>query len=693
MQTSLPLEKIYMPKNILITGSKGQLGQELQTLVEKQEHNLSAANFYFTDRDSLDITNKATVKIFIESNVIDTIINCAAYTAVDDAERNKALANSVNRDAVKILAELSLEKAIQLIHLSTDYVFDSNKHTPFNEEDEANPQGVYAKSKLAGEDEIRHINPANAIIIRTSWVYSSFGSNFVHTMLKLGPNKKELNVVCDQMGTPTYARDLAKAILTILDQDPTNNTSSTVALYNYSNEGSCSWYDFAQAIFELTNIKCKVNPISTEEYPTPAKRPYYSILNKEKIKKTFDLQIPYWRDSLKECLKVMDIEIGRRYNIGIIGSGFIASGLAKLLTQHEDYNISGILTRSDVSKRSDFTQNTLLTNSLDDLIESSDLIVECSGDAIYATETIDRILKASIPVVTMNSEFHITTGSYFVDKGVITEAEGDQPGVQAILHEEAVEMGFKPLVYANIKGFLNENPTREEMTYWGNRSNLSLEMVTSFTDGTKVEIEQVLVANGLGAGLIQEGLVKLSDDDMLHGGTILADKAKELGYPVSDYLLSAKLPAGVFLIVEHDEDQQDSLRYYKLGEGPYYVLERTYHLCHLEIIKTIKRVLHGGGVLLNNSKNPKFSVAAIAKRDLKPGEKIQKGIGSFDVRGTAINIANDLSHVPIGLLANATMKKEVKEGDRVSFDDIEIPESLALDIWKKIIKKSQPATN
>ena len=672
-----------MPKNILITGANGQVGQELQILVEKQEHDLQDANFYFTDRDFLDITHKDELEKFIVTNAINTIINCAAYTAVDNAEKNEALANSVNRDAVRILAELSLEKSIQLIHLSTDYVFDSNQHTPFKEDDETNPQSVYARSKLAGEDEIKRINPANAIIIRTSWIYSSFGSNFVYTMLKLGQDKKELNVVCDQMGTPTYAKDLAKTILTILSK---KHQSDTVSTYNYSNEGSCSWYDFAQAIFELTNIKCKVNPISTEEYPTPAKRPYYSVLNKEKIKKDFDLEIPYWRDSLKECLEIMDIDIDKTHKIGIIGSGFIASGLAKLLTQHKDYKIAGILTRSDVHKRNDFAQHDLLTNSLDDLIGNSDLIVECSGDAIYATESIDRILKASIPVVTMNSEFHVTTGSYFVDKGLVTEAEGDQPGVQAILHEEAVEMGFKPLVYANIKGFLNENPTIEDMTYWGNKSNLSLEMVTSFTDGTKVEIEQVLVANGLGAGLIQEGLVKLASDDMLEGGSVLADKAKELGYPVSDYLLSAKLPAGVFLIVEHDEDQQDSLRYYKLGEGPYYVLERTYHLCHLEIIKTIKRVLNGGGVLLNNSQKPKFSVAAIAKRDLKVGEQIKKGIGSFDVRGTAIELKNAPSHVPIGLLANATIIKEVKEGDKVSFDDIEIPASLALEVWKKIIE-------
>ena len=228
----------------------------------------------------LDKQNKDELEKFIKINTIDTIINCAAYTAVDDAEKNEALANSVNRDAVKILAELALENSIQLIHLSTDYVFDSNKHTPFNEDDETNPQSVYAKSKLAGENEIRRINPANAIIIRTSWVYSSFGSNFVQTMLKLGKNKKELNVVCDQIGTPTYAGDLAEVIIHIIIQK-----SKNYGTYHYSNEGIASWYDFAKAIFDFSNIKIKVNPIKAEAYPTPAKRPEYSVMDKSKIKK------------------------------------------------------------------------------------------------------------------------------------------------------------------------------------------------------------------------------------------------------------------------------------------------------------------------------------------------------------------------------------------------------------------------
>jgi len=682
----LVMERSYMSKNILITGANGQLGREFQALVSNQAYRADTVHFYFVDKDILDITDKIAILNFIEENTIDTIVNCAAYTAVDEAENQEQMAYKVNQEAVKYLAEISLEKGIRLIHISTDYVFDGTSHTPLCEDDKTNPQGIYALSKRAGEEEILNINPKAAMIIRTSWTYSSYGNNFVYTMLKLGKTKESLNVVCDQIGTPTYARDLARTILTILEEEA--DFSKDVTIYHYSNEGNCSWYDFAQAIFEIANVDCKVNPIGTDAYPTPAKRPSYSVLNKEKIKNAHQLKIPYWRDSLKSCLSLMDIRDVKQHKIGIIGSGFIASGLAKLLIQHPHYILSKVLTRSDIAKRNDFIKNDILTNTLEELIDTCDLIVECSGDAIYATETIDRILKADIPVVTMNSEFHVTTGSYFTDKGLVTEAEGDQPGVEAILHEEALAMGFRPLAYVNIKGFLNENPSKEDMEYWGKKSNLSLEMVTSFTDGTKVQIEQVLIANGLGAGIIQEGLIKLEDDDMLHGGSILADKAKRLGYPVSDYVLSAKLPAGVFLVVEHDEEQVDSLRYYKLGEGPYYVLERTYHLCHLEIIKTIKRVLSGGGVLLNNGQNPKFSVAAIAKHDLMAGDSIEKGIGSFDVRGESVHIAKHPRHIPIGLLAGARFVKDVKMGDIVTFNDVELPQSLALDVWKKIIEKA-----
>lgn len=671
--------------NILITGANGQIGSELRELVNAGALKLNPTQFHFTNTNILDITNKSAIEQFVDEKNIDIIINCAAYTAVDKAQSEPDLTYAVNHIAVKYLAEVSKERSIQLIHISTDYIFDGEQHTPYKEEDIPNPQGVYSRSKWLAEEEIKRIAPPSALIIRTAWVYSQYGHNFVQTMLNLAKEQSAISVVYDQIGTPTYGQDIAKALLHIIDYQAEHPESkkSSVEIYHYSNEGACSWYDYAQAIFDITKSQCRVEPIDTQSYPTAAKRPAYSLLNKEKIKRDFALEIPFWRDRLKSYLQKQKKQLPR---ISVIGSGFIAKGLINLLRTHFDYKLSYILTRTDISKREDFPLAEYLTNDLEDLIENSELIVECSGDAIYATDTISQILKAKIPVVTMNSEFHITTGSYFVNKGLVTEAEGDQPGVLAILHEEAVAMGFKPVLYANIKGFLNHNPTREDMEYWGAKSNLSLDMVTSFTDGTKVQIEQVLVANGFGADLIQEGLVRLENDDMLEGGTILVEKAKEKGRgAVSDYLLSSKLPAGVFLLAEHDKVQEAALKYYKLGDGPYYVLERTYHICHLEIVKTINRLLSGGGVLLDNSADPKYSVAALAKRDLKAGEKIAKGIGSFAVRGSSVEIDRHRSHVPIGLMANVTLKRDIKEGDIVEFDDIEIEESLALDIWREMM--------
>jgi len=288
-----------MSKNILVTGANGQLGQDIRVLVKNNEHTLKNVDFFFTDRDSLDITNQKELTAFVANNSITTIINCAAYTAVDKAEDDIEMANRVNRDAIENLANISKDKNLQLIHISTDYVFDGKSHVPIDENTDTNPQGVYANSKLAGENLLRAINPKGAMIIRTSWVYSSFGSNFVHTMLRLGKERDTLSVVADQIGTPTYAKDLARTILTILSNPMGQND---VEIYHYSNEGVASWYDFAKAIFEMAEIQCDVTPIPSKEYPTPAKRPYYSVLNKEKISKAYGLKIPYWRDSLKECI-------------------------------------------------------------------------------------------------------------------------------------------------------------------------------------------------------------------------------------------------------------------------------------------------------------------------------------------------------------------------------------------------------
>ena len=302
MLISLYMEKSCMT-NILVTGSRGQLGSELQYIVEKQLVDTTDMNFFFMDKASLDVTNHKLVRKFAVSNDINIIINCAAYTAVDKAEENLELADELNREAVKQLAKIAQDYDMGLIHISTDYVYDGTSYRPYTEDDPSNPQGIYSKTKLAGEHEIKQINPRNTIIIRTSWVYSSFGNNFVKTMLKLCKERDELDLISDQVGTPTYARDLAKAILHIIKYP--KKQLNNIEIYHFSNEGGCSWYDFAKTIFELSNIECKVNPIDTEEYPTPAKRPYYSLLSKSKIKNDYNMTIPYWRDSLKECLGII----------------------------------------------------------------------------------------------------------------------------------------------------------------------------------------------------------------------------------------------------------------------------------------------------------------------------------------------------------------------------------------------------
>ena len=279
--------------NILVTGANGQVGSEIRELSSNYSY-----NFFFTDRETLDITNEEALKNFIQTNNINAIINCAAYTAVDKAESDEQTADLVNRKAVKKLSKISLENNIKLIHISTDYVFDGKAYKPYCEEYQTNPQSVYGKTKLLGENEMIKINPHNSIIIRTSWVYSYYGANFVKTMLRLGREKESLGVIFDQVGTPTYAKDLAKVILDVLPKIDTQK----VEIYNYSNEGVLSWYDFAKEIMKMAKLPCQINPIETHQYPTPAKRPHYSLLNKSKIKKEFNIIIPYWKDGLDDCI-------------------------------------------------------------------------------------------------------------------------------------------------------------------------------------------------------------------------------------------------------------------------------------------------------------------------------------------------------------------------------------------------------
>ncbi len=280
--------------NILVTGSMGQLGSEIKELASKYSY-----NFFFTDRNNIDITSKDDIRKFCQTNSINVIINCAAYTAVDKAQSDIQNADLVNRKAVKKLSIIAKELNIKLIHISTDYVFDGKNFKPYVEEFQTNPQSIYGKTKLDGENELININPLNSIIIRTSWVYSYYGNNFVKTMLRLGKEKEELGVIFDQVGTPTYAKDLAITILDIIPQID----NEKVEIYNYSNEGVLSWYDFAKEIMKMAKLNCKINPIETYQYPTPAKRPHFSLLNKSKIKSKFNLEIPYWKDGLDDCLK------------------------------------------------------------------------------------------------------------------------------------------------------------------------------------------------------------------------------------------------------------------------------------------------------------------------------------------------------------------------------------------------------
>lgn len=278
--------------NILITGCNGQLGNEIQLLQKTHATHI----YYNTDVAELDITDKEAITKFIHENSIDGIINCAAYTAVDKAETDKELCSKLNTLAPAYLAEAIEQRNGWFIHVSTDYVFDGTSYIPYKEDDQTSPNSVYGDTKLAGEIAAATCCK-NTIIIRTAWLYSEFGKNFVKTMISLGESRDTLGVVFDQIGTPTYAYDLAKAIMTIVEK------GIIPGIYHFSNEGAISWYDFTKAIHRIKGITtCNVKPIHTSEYPAPAPRPYFSVLDKTKIKNTYGIEIPYWEDSLKVCI-------------------------------------------------------------------------------------------------------------------------------------------------------------------------------------------------------------------------------------------------------------------------------------------------------------------------------------------------------------------------------------------------------
>lgn len=280
---------------ILITGSHGQLGNEMQLAASR----FPDFNYLYTDIGELDICDKNALDAFVKAHQVNTIVNCAAYTAVDKAEDDEALCYKINTDAVRNIGEVAGENELKVVHISTDYVFDGTNYMPYTEDQQVCPSSVYGKSKLAGENALFE-SCDQVVIIRTAWLYSSFGNNFVKTMMKLGIERDSLNVIFDQIGTPTYAADLANTILKVVSHVP-----FVPGIYHFSDEGVCSWYDFTKAIHRIAGITCNVHPIETKDYPARTPRPHYSVLNKSKIKSTYGIEIPHWEESLLKCIKIL----------------------------------------------------------------------------------------------------------------------------------------------------------------------------------------------------------------------------------------------------------------------------------------------------------------------------------------------------------------------------------------------------
>ncbi len=287
---------------ILVTGANGQLGKTFNYLVD---HNKSDNRFVFATREQLDLTDFQNVRSFIEKNQFDVIINCAAYTAVDKSEVEKEQANLVNHLSVNNIAEIARDNCIKLIQISTDYVFDGLKLKPYNETDDTSPINVYGKTKLDGENAILSIMVFDALIIRTSWLYSKYGNNFLDTILKLMKTKEKLNIVSNQIGSPTYANDIAIAILKIIESKKFSEASQISEVFHYSNDGECSWYDFAKEIANISDTKCIITSIDSKDYPQEALRPKHVLLDNNKIRNSFDLDIIYWKDSLNKCIQAL----------------------------------------------------------------------------------------------------------------------------------------------------------------------------------------------------------------------------------------------------------------------------------------------------------------------------------------------------------------------------------------------------
>lgn len=382
--------------------------------------------------------------------------------------------------------------------------------------------------------------------------------------------------------------------------------------------------------------------------------------------------------------------------IGIAGTGLIGQGIFHFLHTLPEYSVSRILTRRRARDIS-FAPIELVTNSINDLIDHCDIVIECSGDAVYATEVLIRAAEADKKIITMDAEFQVTAGSAIVSRGAyITEAHGDQPGSFAELHKEALAMGFEPVAYLNVKGFLNHNPTSKEMNYWAKKQDLTLNQVTSFTDGTKLQIEQTLIANGLNTKIVKQGLMGPTISDVYELDDFVRE-ADKLGQPISDYVVSPQGPPGVIIVAKSAEADRlpryNAFTKVKTHDGLGYVLVRPYHLCHLEIGKTLQEIASGEPPLLNNSKKPTVTVASIAKRPIRKGEKIKRALGGFDIRGEAVTIKECPDAVPITLLNDAVATHDIEPDQTIVDGDFEIPHCLAWDLYHRSLdgfSKSSP---
>ncbi|MEL6645904.1 MAG: SAF domain-containing protein [Pseudomonadota bacterium] len=373
--------------------------------------------------------------------------------------------------------------------------------------------------------------------------------------------------------------------------------------------------------------------------------------------------------------------------VAISGTGFIARGACAALSAFPQYDVTRVLTRRPVAASAGAFPEEKLTNSIDEFLEDADIVVECSGDAAHAAEVMIAAGEAGRNIVTINSEAQITVGSAMVRRGYsITEAHGDQPGCLAELHEECLDMGFTPLAYINLKGFLNLTPSLEDMQYWGPKQGLSLRQVTSFTDGSKLQVEQAFVANGLGAGIAQQGLIGGSVAELSDLGAHV-EAARKLGKPISDYTLNPGGPPGVLVLADCAvaDAATDYMPFTRLQtkEGGAYVLLRPHHLVHLELTKTLRRVVEGRPPLLTNSADPTITVAAIAKRPLPAGTVFDEALGGFDLRGEAIEIAGNADAAPITLMDGARLRHAVEPGQVLRMSDVEMVENRALDLYRE----------